>query len=437
MRAWKPLLSGTLAAAMLLPGADAAAATELMPASESGWREFAARDATQPQNSVWYHTSGYVLNTYGNGNDQVYGGWRTTIDNLDGNRHYRFRARAKVQNMASVRESFTILLRWRGNFGGEVKPDYVWDYETLADGTIRFDRTIKAPPGTQSVDIELVLQWAPDGVLDVGELSFQEAAAPPDRNARVAAVYYRPWNTANGRDSVQRAADYGRQVASQYGPDVMVFGELLNVIGAPGSMEQKAEAVPGPSTSIMAALARDFRTYVVFGLLEDDGGQLRNTAVLFDRNGEIVGKYHKVQLPVQDASAGIVPGDDVPVFDTDLGRIAMLICHDISFPAPAREAALQGAELVLMPIWGGKRDLVEARAIENSLYVVSSGYDYASDIINPMGDVLDDISSVNGGPQVAIADIDLARRYREDFLGDWRDIGNKERRDGPYDYEVP
>jgi predicted amidohydrolase len=171
-------------------------------------------------------------------------------------------------------------------------------------------------------------------------------------------------------------------------------------------------------------------------MVERSGDTLFNTAVLIDRNGNIIGKHRKVQLPLAEAAGGLSPGDSVQVFDTDFGRVALLICQESSFPEPAREAALQGAELLLVPTWGGKTALVHARAVENGIYLAASGYDYASEVVNPLGTVLAS-TTINSGPKAAIADIDLGKRFREDWLGDWRDIANKERRAGPYQYRVP
>ena len=116
--------------------------------------------------------------------------------------------------------------------------------------------------------------------------------------------------------------------------------------------------------------------------------------------------------------------------------MALLICQDIWFPEPAREAALKGAELLLVPIWGGKTALVHARAVENGIYLAASGYDYASEVVNPIGSVLASVI-IDAGPRVAVADIDLSQRFREQWLGDWRDIANKERRSEPYQYRLP
>jgi predicted amidohydrolase len=207
----------------------------------------------------------------------------------------------------------------------------------------------------------------------------------------------------------------------------MVFGELANVIGAPGDYEAKAEAVPGPSTAAMAALASRFKTYVVFGVLERDGRVLYNTAVLLDRSGAIAGKYRKRQLPLSEAAGGISPGRGMPIFHTDFGTVALLICQDTAFPEPAREAAIAGAEMLLVPIWGGKPPVIATRAVEHSLYIVASGYDYASEVVDPLGSVLARVAKP-GEPAAAVTTIDLSTRFREKWIGDWRDTAEKQRR---------
>jgi regulation of enolase protein 1 (concanavalin A-like superfamily) len=83
--------------------------------------------------------------------------------------------------------------------------------------------------------------------------------------------------------------------------------------------------------------------------------------------------------------------------------------------------------MLLVPIWGGKQALVAARAIEQSVYVVASGYDYNSEVLDPIGTVLARVAPP-GQTGAAIATVDLTRRFREKWIGDWRDISGKERR---------
>lgn len=408
----------------------------MLPATPDGWRAFSPRPESAAVTSIKPGPNGYVLKAAAEGNADVFGGWTTRVTGLQGGGYYRFGARARVANVASIRESATIILRWRGTFGDEVPPDYVWNFDRLADGSVSFDRTLRAPAGTTAVDVELVLQWAEDGQVAFDKLSLVPTAAPGARSVRVAAVQYRPSGSRSGLESVQKAVAYASHVASANQPDIIVLGELLNVIGAPGTFESKAEPIPGPSTEAVAAAARAQRVNIVFGMIEKEGSRLFNTAVLIDRRGNIIGKHRKVQLPLSDAAQGITPGSAVEVFDTDFGRVGILICQDASFPETAREAALQGAELLLVPIWGGKKTLLHARAVENGIHLAASGYDYASEVVNPLGNVLASVA-VDGAPHAAIADIDLSQRFREEYLGDWRDISAKERRTAPYQYRLP
>src|SRR5438477_4024550 len=310
------------------PTSTPATGTGLIPATADGWRTLAPRAVSAPGVSVTKGADGYVLNASGRGIANVYGGWTTHIGGLQGGSYYRFTARARPVNIASIRESVSILLRWRGSFGDEEQPDYVWSFEKQQDGSVLFDRTLQAPAGTSAVDVELALQWSPDGQVAFDKLSFASAAAPSGRKVRVASIYYRPSGTRSGLDSVQQAGHYAEQVAATNHPDLMVLGELLNSIGAPGTVDANAETVPGPSTDFMAGIARANHVNLVFGMVERAGDMLFNTAVLIDRSGNIAGQYQKVQPPITDAVAGLMPGDSVPVFDPDFGKVALLICQD-------------------------------------------------------------------------------------------------------------
>src|SRR5438105_6270191 len=133
--------------------ADSASAQQLMPPTAAGWSSFSARPATAPA-VVTSAGSPYSLEIFGNGVPNVYGGWRARLQPLSGGQPYRFHARVTATGIASPRDSITVLLRWRGSFGDEVAPDYVWEYGTAADGSLVFDRTLAAPPGTTAVDVE-------------------------------------------------------------------------------------------------------------------------------------------------------------------------------------------------------------------------------------------------------------------------------------------
>ncbi|MCA9221651.1 MAG: carbon-nitrogen hydrolase family protein, partial [Planctomycetales bacterium] len=112
--------------------------------------------------------------------------------------------------------------------------------------------------------------------------------------------------------------------------------------------------------------------------VEDD--VLYNIAYLFRRDGTI-GKQYKLHVtPSERRWWGVEPGDRLEVFDTDCGKIAILICYDIEFPELARIAADKGAQVLFVPFntdtrqgYLRVRHCAQARCIENHMYVAISG----------------------------------------------------------------
>jgi predicted amidohydrolase len=117
------------------------------------------------------------------------------------------------------------------------------------------------------------------------------------------------------------------------------------------------------------------------------------------------------------------------VFDTDFGKVGLMICWDVQYPEPAQRLALQGAEIVFLPIWGGNEQLVKARAIEDQVYVVTCGYDIPSMIVDPNGKVLVSAPGGNGEGDVAVAEVDLSQRNVDWWQGDLRATFLREHRD--------
>lgn len=420
--------------AAVVPQAASASNDDLIPVDGSCWKQFSPRASNAPAGEIRKQNNGYTLLLASGGRRYGYGGWRCRIESVQPEQHYRIRAQfvpTGFTDSAALRESVGVQIRWRGDFGDAVAPTYIWEVRKGQDAAVyEIDRTVVAPPRTKAVELELVLQWTPTGKIEWRSVSFQPSAAPAPRKVRVATVWLRPNQSKTGADSVQRFSEYIDQFAPREHPDVIVLGEMINRVGVRGEPDVQAEPIPGPSTELMAEQARRYKAWIAFSIVERDGSDLFNTGVLIDRTGRIAGKYRKVQLPFEEVSRGIAPGSDFPVFNTDFGKVGMLICHDASFPEAARELALKGAEVILMPIWGGREPLVRARAIENGVYLVTSGYDYPSEIISPTGEVLAAVPV--GKPAVAVTEIDLSQRFRQDWIGDWNDTYQKQQRPGAY-----
>lgn len=144
-----------------------------------------------------------------------------------------------------------------------------------------------------------------------------------------------------------------------------------------------SETIPGSATEILAAECRRLNMYAVVGMLEVEGDRCYNSAVLVGPEG-LVGKHRKAHLPRVGVDRWVDHGD-IPfrVYDTEIARIGLLICYDMSFPESIRCLALDGMELLAHPTnsptgtWGppGSRsepEKTDHRARGERVYVVSA-----------------------------------------------------------------
>jgi N-carbamoylputrescine amidase len=115
-----------------------------------------------------------------------------------------------------------------------------------------------------------------------------------------------------------------------------------------------AEAIPGPSTDVLSAVARELGVVLVVSLFERRAaGLYHNTAVIIDRDGATVGKYRKMHIPddpLYYEKFYFTPGDlGFSAADTGVGRVGTLVCWDQWYPEGARLTALAGADVLFYP----------------------------------------------------------------------------------------
>ena len=226
------------------------------------------------------------------------------------------------------------------------------------------------------------------------------------------------------------------RTAAAAGAALMVLPELCTtgyMFADRKEAETLAEPMTGPTIAALTALTAELRVHLVAGIAERDGSQLFNSAVLIGPRG-LIGTYRKVHLWDQE-NAVFEPGNvGLPVFDTDLGKLGLLICYDLWFPEASRALALQGAEVICVPTnWvpiPGQRvgaaamalTLCQAAAHVNSVYVVAAdrvgverGQPFVgqSTIVAPTGWPLGDLASPTE-PALVTARIDpgTGRRLR-------------------------
>lgn len=167
-----------------------------------------------------------------------------------------------------------------------------------------------------------------------------------------------------------------------------------------------ADTIPGKTTVTFEEVAKRYHTHIVIGMAEvdKDDGLFYNSAVLIGPAGYI-GKYRKIhQWATEDSWASW--GDmGIPVFETEIGKISMIICFDASYFESARIAALNGADILCFPTnsTGGTLSMLQSWAEMNGIYVLGAnrsnteqGYHMigASTIWSPDGEKLAETSYV-------------------------------------------
>ena len=235
------------------------------------------------------------------------------------------------------------------------------------------------------------------------------------RFIRVSTIAYSP--VEKGDAWLERTHEKMAQLleeAARAKPDIVCFPEFCPVLGLGDEAYEMAEPIPGPTTNRMAEIAKAHGMYVVCPLPERDGDRLYNTAVFIDRNGEIIGKYHKYQPTIGEMEHGIIPGVDAEVFETDFGKVGAAICFDMKFIEVGQRLSANGAKIVFFPSMfiAGERLLHWAR--DFGFYVVSScpARSYIVDIAGRfLAETGNEINPVRSGlvPPIASAVINVDR----------------------------
>ncbi|MFB7332102.1 nitrilase-related carbon-nitrogen hydrolase [Streptomyces adustus] len=197
-------------------------------------------------------------------------------------------------------------------------------------------------------------------------------------------------------------------VRARTGDDLVVLPELW----AAGAWsydrwEHEAEGLDGPTAQAMSAAARRAGVWLHAGSIveRDADGTLYNTALLFDRHGDLRGRYRKIHRYGFDTGEATLMGggDDIVTVPTDFGVVGLAICYDLRFPELFRGLLDAGAELVAVPAaWpaarlGHWRLLTRTRALEEQVFLLAccatgthGGMEQAghSAVVDPWGTVL-------------------------------------------------
>jgi len=239
------------------------------------------------------------------------------------------------------------------------------------------------PDDRDSAGHAVLLEWV-NIYYDEGD---QKMIGGRPSDVRVGAVQWQMRRTDSLEDLYSQI-EYFVDAVSGYQADVVLFPEFFNgPMMAPWNDQGPAEAVrqlAGYTEAIrdqMLKFAVSYNINIIAGSMpEYDGERLRNVCYLLRRDGTWDRQYKVHVTPDEVAYWGLKGGDKVKVFDTDCGRIGILICYDVEFPELPRLLADGGMNILFVPYWVDTKNAylrvrrcAQARAIENECYVVITG----------------------------------------------------------------
>lgn len=223
---------------------------------------------------------------------------------------------------------------------------------------------------------------------------------------------------ANRREIVRRLSE-----ATDAAAELVIFPECALTGYCFNSLEEAtpfAESIDGPSSEAIAAACHKTGAYAVVGFIEKDGSNFYNAAMLVGPNG-IAGSYRKVHLPFLGVDRFLKPGDrPFSVIELPIGKVAINICYDASFPEAARALKLLGAELIVLPTnwptgaWRTAEFIINSRACENHINFaavnrvgVERGWQFIgrSKVVDYNGDTLAEASRES--EQLLFVEVDL------------------------------
>lgn len=259
------------------------------------------------------------------------------------------------------------------------------------------------------------------------------------REVTVAVVQMKP-RLGEAEDNLVKMSEMISKIASQQKVDLIVFPELITSGYELGvRFTELAQRVPGPTINLISQRASEYGVYVAFGMVTKEKVEsvIYNSAIVIGPEGELLEVYNKIHLRGEERMA-FREGFRMPVIETEVGNIGLMIGYDLAFPEIARSLVLDGADILCcVANWEAAqidewKTYLRARAYENAVFVVGAnrvGEDVTltfggeSMIVGPRGQIYASLATETdpdtGAPlegfAVARIDLDDVRRNREEY----------------------
>lgn len=245
---------------------------------------------------------------------------------------------------------------------------------------------------------------------------------------------------ADKMENVRTVKAYLEKIKDE-NPDFVILPEMFCCPYQTENFPIYAEEEGGPIWQQLSAYAKQYGVYLIGGSMpeKDAEGNVYNTCYVFDREGKQIGKHRKVHLFDIDVKGGqtfkesdtLTAGDSDTVFDTEFGKIGVMLCFDIRFPELSRMMVNDGAKVIFVPAAFNMTTgpahwelSFRTRALDNQIYMVgcapardvSAGYiSWGHSIVtDPWGRVIDMLDEKKG-ILLAELDMDYEEQVREEL----------------------
>lgn len=245
---------------------------------------------------------------------------------------------------------------------------------------------------------------------------------------------------ADKMENVRTVKTYLEKIKDE-NPDFVILPEMFCCPYQTENFPIYAEKEGGPVWQQLSGYAKQYGIYLIGGSMpeKDAEGNVYNTSYIFDREGKQIGKHRKVHLFDIDVKGGqtfkesdtLTAGDSDTVFDTEFGKMGVMLCFDIRFPELSRMMVNDGARIVFVPAAFNMTTgpahwelSFRTRALDNQIYMVgcapardvSAGYiSWGHSIVtDPWGRVIDMLDEKEG-ILLAELDMDYEEQVREEL----------------------
>lgn len=245
---------------------------------------------------------------------------------------------------------------------------------------------------------------------------------------------------ADKMENVRTVKTYLEKIKNE-NPDFVILPEMFCCPYQTENFPIYAEKEGGPVWQQLSGYAKQYGIYLIGGSMpeKDAEGNVYNTSYIFDREGKQIGKHRKVHLFDIDVKGGqtfkesdtLTAGDSDTVFDTEFGKIGVMLCFDIRFPELSRMMVNDGAKVIFVPAAFNMTTgpahwelSFRTRALDNQIYMVgcapardvSAGYiSWGHSIVtDPWGRVIDMLDEKKG-ILLAELDMDYEEQVREEL----------------------